>query len=163
LSVLNDLSSDESSVLKMPHLADQIKSGYFRLPEADLDQLALEFDQKFSALLRDNGKVDVRREEKRKRDFGVGRWDADALENVIAYVGAELRLTDWLQRSDKLITELPAAEATKDLLSIDTFEASGDDEDTQLEDAETIQLEDKHLEKKRRRARESYPASIART
>ena len=161
LSVLNDLSSDESSVLKMPHLADQIKSGYFRLPEEDLDQLALEFDQKFSALLRDNGKPDARREEKRKRDFGVGRWDADALENVIAYVGAELRLTDWLQRSDKLITELPAAEATKDLLNIDTFESSGDDEDTQLEDAETIQPEDKHLEKKRRPQRDVHPAAIA--
>jgi ATP-dependent helicase/DNAse subunit B len=161
LSVLNDLSSDESSVLKMPQLADQIKSGYFRLADEDLAQLVLEFDQKFSALLRDNGKVDARREEKRKRDFGVGRWDADALENVIAYVGAELRLTDWLQRSDKLTTELPAAEATKDLLNIDTFEASGDDEDTQLEDAETIQPEDKHLEKKRRPQRDVHPAAIA--
>ncbi|HEY6233262.1 MAG TPA: PD-(D/E)XK nuclease family protein [Pyrinomonadaceae bacterium] len=161
LSVLNDLSSDESSVLKMPQLADQIKSGYFRLSPDDLNALTVEFDQNFLPLLRDNGTVDARREEKRRRDFGVGQWDADALENVIAYVGAELRLSDWLQRSNKLITELPAADATKDLLNIDAFESSGDDEDTQLEDAETIQPEDKQVEKKRRPQRDVHPAAIA--
>ena len=163
LSILDDLVRDEKNVLKMPQLADQIKSGYFRLPPADVEQLAAEFDRSFSYLLADDdGVVDARRAERRRREFGVGRWDADALENVIAYVGAELRLVDWLQRADKLIAELPGAAATRELLNIDSFAASGDDdEDAQLEDAETIQPEDKQLEKKRRPQSDVHPGTIA--
>jgi ATP-dependent helicase/nuclease subunit B len=161
LSILDELARDESNVLKMPQLADQIKSGYFRLPQEELDELATEFDEKFSDLLREGEGVSAEREERRRRGFGIGRWDADTLENVIAYVGAELRLTDWLDRCRKLIDQLPNAEATKELLNIDTAEPTGDDDEAQMEDAETVQPEDKQVEKKRRPQRDVHPAVIA--
>jgi len=161
LSILDELARDDANVLKMPQLADQIKSGYFRLPQEELDDLATEFEEKFSDLLREGEGVNVEREERRRRRFGIGRWDADTLENVIAYVGAELRLTDWLDRCRKLIDQLPSAEATKELLNIDTAEPTGDDEEAQMEDAETVQAEDKHVEKKRRPQRDVHPAVIA--
>ena len=160
LGILDDLARDEASVLKMPQLADQIKSGYFRLPPEELDALAREFEEKFGGLVRE-GEADAGREERRRRGFGIGRWDADTLENVIAYVGAELRLTDWLERCRKLIEQLPTAEATKELLNIDTAEPASDDDEAQMEDAETVQPEDKHVEKKRRPQRDVHPAVIA--
>jgi ATP-dependent helicase/nuclease subunit B len=112
-------------------------------------------------LLRDDESAYAGREERRKREFGIGRWDADILENVIAYVGGELRLIDWLDRCRKLIEQLPTAEATKELLNIDSGELSNDDDEAQLEDAETVQPEDKQLEKKRRPQRDVHPAAIA--
>lgn len=164
LGILDELSRDESNVLKMPQLADQIKSGYFRLPQDQLDALAIEFDQKFAGLLQDetigSGR-NTAQEERRRRGFGIGCWDADTLENVIAYVGGELRLTDWLDRCRKLIEQLPNAEATKELLDIDTAEPGSDDDEAQIEGAETVQPEDKHLEKKRRPQRDVHPAVIA--
>lgn len=161
LGILDELSRDESSVLKMPQLADQIKSGYFRLDQEELDALATEFDEKFADLLREGETANAGREERRRRGFGIGRWDADTLENVIAYVGAELRLTDWLDRCRKLIEQLPNAEATKELLNIDSTEPGTDDDEAQMEDAETVQPEDKHVEKKRRPQRDVHPAVIA--
>ncbi len=161
LSILDELARDEANVLKMPQLADQIKSGYFRLPQEELDDLTTEFEEKFSDLLREGEGVNAESEERRRRRFGIGRWDADTLENVIAYVGAELRLTDWLDRCRKLIDQLPSAEATKELLNIDTAEPAGDDEEALMEDAETVQAEDKHVEKKRRPQRDVHPAVIA--
>ncbi len=161
LSILDELARDQANVLKMPQLADQIKSGYFRLPQEELDHLTAEFEEKFSDLLREGEGMNAELEERRRRRFGIGRWDADVLENVIAYVGAELRLTDWLDRCRKLIDQLPSAEATKELLNIDTAEPAGDDDEAQLEDAETVQAEDKHVEKKRRPQRDVHPAVIA--
>jgi len=161
LGILDELARDESNVLKMPQLADQIKSGYFRLPQEELDALATEFEEKFADLVREGEMVNAEREERRRRGFGIGRWDADTLENVIAYVGAELRLTDWLDRCRKLIEQLPNAEATKELLNIDSAEPSSDDDEAQMEDAETVQPEDKHVEKKRQPQRDVHPAVIA--
>jgi ATP-dependent helicase/DNAse subunit B len=165
LGILDELVRDESSVLKMPPLADQIKSGYFRLPQEELDALAIEFEERFAGLLREGETTgagrNAAREERRRRGFGIGRWDADTLENVIAYVGGELRLTDWLDRCRKLIEQLPNAESTKELLNIDSSEPGSDDDEAQMEDAETVQPEDKHVEKKRRPQRDVHPAVIA--
>jgi hypothetical protein len=144
----------------MPRLADQIKSGYFRLPQQELDVLATEFEEKFAELLFEGEAAGGRRESSLRR-FGVGRWDADTLENVIAYVGGELRLPDWLDRCRKLIEQLPGAEATKELLNIDSAEPASDDDEAQLEDAETVQPEDKQVEKKRRPQPDVHPAVIA--
>ena len=161
LTVLDELCRAETNVLKMPQLADQIKSGYFRLSPQELETLTAEFDQQFGHLLQESEAMSAEREERRRRGFGIGRWDADTLENVIAYVGAELRLPDWLDRCRKLIANLPGAEATKELLHIDTPEPSSDDEEAQIEDAETAQPEDRHPEKKRRPQRDVHPAVIA--
>ena len=165
LGILEELAREELSVLKMPQLADQIKSGYFRLSQDELDALAREFEEEFDGLLREGEPIEparnAGREVQRRRTFGIGRWDADKLENVIAYVGGELRLTDWQDRCRKLIDQLPNAEATKELLNIDTAEPSSDDDDAQMEGAETVQPEDKHLEKKRRPQRDVHPLVIA--
>ncbi|HEY8188590.1 MAG TPA: PD-(D/E)XK nuclease family protein, partial [Pyrinomonadaceae bacterium] len=161
LGILDELARDESRILKMPPLADQIKSGYFRLPQEDLDALAKDFEKKFADLLFEGEAVDADRLERRRRVFGIGRWDADTLENVIAYVGGELRLTDWVDRCRKLIEQLPGAEATKELLNIDSAEPVSDDDEAQMEDAETLQPEDKQVEKKRRPQRDVHPAVIA--
>jgi len=165
LGILEELAREELSVLKMPQLADQIKSGYFRLSQDELDALAREFEEEFDGLLREGEPIEparnAGREVQRRRTFGIGRWDADKLENVIAYVGGELRLTDWQDRCRKLIDQLPNAEATKELLNIDSAEPSSDDDDAQMEGAETVQPEDKHLEKKRRPQRDVHPLVIA--
>jgi ATP-dependent helicase/DNAse subunit B len=161
LAVLDDLARDDSHVLRMPQLADQIKSGYFRLSKDEIETLATEFDSRYSHLLCEDENRDPEREKRRRRDAGVGYWDADALENIIAYVGAELRMPDWLDRCRQLIEQLPGAAATKELLNIDTIESNEDDEDAQVEDAETVQKEDRHLEKKRRPHRDVNPAAIA--
>src|SRR4030095_7590385 len=79
-----------------------------------------------------------------------------------AYVGSDLRVNRWLERADKLIKELPAAEATRDLLNIDTGEHERDpDVADQLETAETAKIEKKDAEKKRRPSRDVHPAAIA--
>jgi ATP-dependent helicase/DNAse subunit B len=165
LGILDELARDESNVLKMPQLADQVKSGYFRLPQKELDALTTEFGGRFADLLHEGETAGAartaEREERRRRGFGIGRWDADTLENVIAYVGGELRLTDWLDRSRKLIEQLPNAESTKEVLNIDSAEPGSDDDEAQMEDAETVQPEDKHVEKKRRPQRDVHPAVIA--
>ncbi|MGH9971350.1 MAG: PD-(D/E)XK nuclease family protein [Pyrinomonadaceae bacterium] len=161
LAVLDDLTRVESNVLKMPQLADQIKSGYFRLSHEEIDALAREFDGKHAHLISEGETLDAGRKERKKRDFGIGRWDADALENIIAYVGGELRLNDWLDRCRKLIEQLPAAAATRELFNVDAIEASSDDEDAQVADAETVQKEDRHVEKKRRPQRDVHPAALA--
>lgn len=160
LSVLDDLAREESSGLKMPHLADQIKSGYFRLSHEEIAQLATQFDHNYSHLFSDEQTRDGAREEWRRQELSIGRWDPDMLENVIAYVGSELRLTDWLARARKLITELPAAGATRELLDMGVLETDHDDEQAQLEDAETAQPKDPQ-EKKRRPQRDVHPAAIA--
>ena len=158
LIILDDLGRDKGNVLKMPQLADQIKSGYFRLSRENVERLSEQFTATYSHLLNDCETPAAL--ERRKRDYGIGRWNADAIENAIAYVGSELRLSDWIERCRKLIAELPGAEATKELLHIETPEPVSDDEDAQVEDAETIQREDKP-EKKRRPQRDLHPAAIA--
>jgi ATP-dependent helicase/DNAse subunit B len=158
LAILDDLARDSTKVLKMPQLADQIKSGYFRLSRAAVDRLTEQFNVTYSHLLSDCKSPETL--ERSKRNYGIGRWNADAVENAIAYVGSELRLTDWIDRCRKLIAELPGAEATKELLHIETAEPVSDDEDAQVQDAESAQPEDKP-EKKRRHQRDLHPAAIA--
>ena len=71
-------------------------------------------------------------------------------------------LIDWLARAQKLIKELPAAEATRDLLNIETGEQGRDpDVADQLENAETAKVEEKDAERKRRPSRDVHPAAIA--
>ena len=41
--------------------------------------------------------------EKLRAALGIGSWKPDDLENVIAYVGSELRVNAWIERARKLI------------------------------------------------------------
>ncbi|HXM36521.1 MAG TPA: hypothetical protein VN920_15105, partial [Pyrinomonadaceae bacterium] len=171
--ILEALSRDQNSAPKLSQLADLIKSEYFRLGEEDLSVLSLRFDAEYAALLSDklqfvaaagdhDQQLKSQREQLKSR-YRIGVWDADALENTFAYVGNQLRVSDWLNRARQLIKELPAATATKELLNIDSADEQRRDPDEadQIENAETAKVEEKDVEKKRRPARDIHPAAIA--
>jgi ATP-dependent helicase/DNAse subunit B len=163
LGVLEQVSREESAAPRTSELADLIKSEYFRLNEQDLSALSSRFDAEYRALLLENDQpLPAAREEQLKKRYRIGVWDADALENAFAYVGGELRVSDWLARARKLITELPSATATKELLNIDNDERERDqDVADQIENAETAKLESADVERKRRPSRDIHPATIA--
>ncbi|HWN08047.1 MAG TPA: PD-(D/E)XK nuclease family protein [Pyrinomonadaceae bacterium] len=164
--------ADSSKSPRLAELADLIKSEYFRPGREELAELSLRFDQEYREVFGD-GDVsqvpDESDEEKRarlKHRHRIGDWDADALENAFAYVGSDLRVSAWLERAQKLIKELPAAAATRDLLNINT-EESGEaggrdpDEADQVENAETAKVDSNEVEKKRRPSRDIHPAALA--
>ena len=162
-AILEDLSRDEAARPRISELADLIKSEYFRLNEMDLDALSSRFDAEFVDLLQENEQApDAERIVQLKKRYRIGVWDADALENAFAYVGSELRVSDWLTRARKLIKELPGAEATRELLNIDSGEQARDpDEADQIENAETAKVEAADVERKRRPSRDIHPATLA--
>ncbi len=162
-AILEQLSRDEITTPKVSALADLIKSEYFRLSEEDLSSLLSKFNAEHSGLLRESDQTpDAKREAQLKNRYRIGVWDADSLENTFAYVGSELRVSEWLNRARQLIKELPAAAATKELLNIDTTEQARDpDEADQIENAETAKVESADVEKKRRPSRDIHPAAIA--
>ncbi len=162
-AILEQLSRDETAPPRTSEIADLIKSEYFRLDDEELTLLSARFDEHYSELLRERDQPPNSGHEQRlKNRYGVGVWNADALENAFAYVGSELRVVDWLARAQKLIKELPAAEATRDLLNIETGEQGRDpDEADQLENAETVKVEEQDAERKRRPSRNVHPAAIA--
>jgi ATP-dependent helicase/DNAse subunit B len=162
-AILEQLSRDETASPRTSEVADLIKSEYFRLDDEELNLLSARFDAQYSELLRERDQPPGGIQEQRlKNRYGVGVWNADALENAFAYVGSELRVADWLARAQKLIKELPAAEATRDLLNIETDDQGRDpDVADQLENAETAKVEEKDAERKRRPSRDVHPAAIA--
>jgi ATP-dependent helicase/DNAse subunit B len=163
LDVLQQRSAEEDATLRIAELADLIKSEYFRLSDDDLTKLSALFDAEHLELLGDTGELlNDETAARLKSRYRIGFWDADALENAFAYVGSELPVSAWLSRARKLIKELPTAEATKQLLNIDA-EAPDRDPDIadQVENAETVKLEEKGLEKKRRPSRDIHPATLA--
>ena len=162
-AILEQLSRDETATPRTSEIADLIKSEYFRLNDEELKLLSARFDAQYSELLRERDQPPNGTQERRlKNRYGIGVWNADALENAFAYVGSELRVSDWLARAQKLIKELPGAEATRDLLNIETGEQGRDpDEADQLENAETAKVEEKDAERKRRPSRDIHPAAIA--
>ena len=163
LAILEDLSHEDSTAPRTSELADLIKSEYFRLRDEDIVQLSLRFDEEYGGLLSDDDMPpDVAKLAQQKKRYRIGVWDADALENAVAYVGSELRVADWLMRARKLIKELPGAASTKDLLNIDPVEQARDpDEADQIENAETAKVEEHDAERKRRPSRDIHPATLA--
>ncbi|HLN99006.1 MAG TPA: PD-(D/E)XK nuclease family protein, partial [Pyrinomonadaceae bacterium] len=161
-AILEQISREEAAP-RVSDLADLIKSEYFRLNVKELAALSTRFDAEYADLLRgDSGTPDRQETESLKKGYRIGVWDADALENAFAYVGSELRVSDWLTRATKLIKELPGAEATKALLNIDTDEQTRDpDEADQIENAETAKVESMDVERKRRPSRDIHPAALA--
>jgi ATP-dependent helicase/DNAse subunit B len=161
-AILEQLSRDETNPPRLSALADLIKSEYFRLSKADLETLSARFDAEYAELLGAADQLPDNEREKLKRRYRIGFWDADALENAFAYVGSDLRVSDWLKRAHKLIQELPAAAATRELLNLDSGEQTRDPDDAdQIENAETAKVEDQGAEKKRRPSRDIHPATLA--
>jgi ATP-dependent helicase/DNAse subunit B len=160
LAILEQLSRDETAAPRISDLADLIKSEYFRLNDKDLAALTLQFEEQYGSLLSEGVEAGFAKEEQHRR-YRIGFWDADALENAFAYVGSELRVAPWLERAQKLIKELPGAEATRELLNIDPVEQARDpDEADQIENAETAKVESADVERKRRPSRDIHPATL---
>ena len=163
LAIVEELSREEEAAPRTSDLADLIKSEYFRLTDEEVERLGAIFAAEHSGLFAENGLApDEKRIERLKNRYRIGVWDADALENAFAYVGSDLRVSDWLARARKLIKELPTAAATRELLNIDNAESSREaDEADQIENAETAKVEDKDVEKKRRPSHDVHPAALA--
>jgi ATP-dependent helicase/DNAse subunit B len=164
--ILEQISRDEAGAPRTSELADLIKSEYFRLSDDDLRALSARFDSEYAALLHASDKArnvpKAELDERLKKRYRIGVWDADALENAFAYVGSELRVSGWLERAARLIKELPGAEATRELLNIDSVEQARDpDEADQIENAETAKVESADAERKRRPSRDIHPATLA--
>jgi len=162
-AILEQLSTDGAAAPRISDLADLIKSEYFRLNDQDLSALSSRFDAEYASLLRETDQQsDAEQETRLKKRYRIGVWDADTLENAFAYVGSELRVSDWLTRAGKLIKELPGAEATRELLNIDSREQTRDpDEADQIENAETAKVDSTDVERKRRPSRDIHPATLA--
>jgi ATP-dependent helicase/DNAse subunit B len=163
IGLLEAVASEDPAAMRILELADLIKSEYFRLEEAELQVLNDRFHAEHLGLLRPDLPLLTREAvESFKNRHRIGMWDADALENAFAYVGGELPVTAWLARAQKIITNLPQAEATKELLNLD---AGAQDRDRDIadnvENAETAKLEEKGLERKRRPSRDIHPAALA--
>lgn len=147
IALLEGIAAEDPLAMRISELADLIKSEYFRLDDADLKVLSEQFNEEYR---------------------GIGVWDADALENAFAYVGGELHVDAWLARARKLITNLPHAEATKELLNIDLGAQDRDrDIADNVENSETAKVDEKGkldmrgAEKKRRPSRDIHPAALA--
>ncbi|MGH9933144.1 MAG: PD-(D/E)XK nuclease family protein [Pyrinomonadaceae bacterium] len=162
-AILEQMSRDEAAAPRTSDLADLIKSEYFRLNDKNLAALLSRFDSEYAGLLRGQDQApDAEQEERLKKRYRIGLWDADALENAFAYVGSELRVSGWLERAARLIKELPGAAATRELLNIDSAEPARDpDEADQIENAETAKVESAEAERKRRPSRDIHPAALA--
>ncbi|MDQ2938837.1 MAG: hypothetical protein M3R67_15255, partial [Acidobacteriota bacterium] len=164
--LLAELSDEAMGSIKVSTLADLIKSEYFRLSPDDLLALLAQFDERYAPLLsaESNGDAasrDNNREEMVRSELNIGKWDPDSLENVIAYVGAELRATDWLARARRLLEKWPQVNITKKLATPDPANVQDDEElESRIEDADKIPPEERG-EKKRRPSREIPSASIA--
>ena len=163
IELLEAIASEDPAAMRIAKLADLIKSEYFRLEQEELEALNDRFNAEHLGLLRTDMPALTREAVERfKNRHRIGMWDADALENAFAYVGSELQVTAWLVRAQKLITNLPQAEATKELLNIDPGAQDRDrDIADNVENAETAKLEEKGLEKKRRPSRDIHPAALA--
>lgn len=114
----------------MSDIAHVVKSGYFRLAADALAKLVEAFDARYGALAsatRDAMTEEALpdRVERLRLHLGIGRWAPDVLENVFAYVGAELRVDAWLNRAQKIIAELPTRESARFFLGGDKNQSDG--------------------------------------
>ncbi len=119
--LLIELCREGTGTPKVSAIADIVKSGYFRLPDAELNSLRSRFTNGYEQLLTVSG---YRRG---PEETNVGLWDDDELENVIAFVGAELRLDRWLTRARRLTAHAPERIAERDTKSDDADQTEPDD------------------------------------
>ncbi len=160
--LLAELEQENASI-RVSILGDLIKSEYFRLSEKDLAELAQEFDLSHALLLWLDNEEATGSDERLRYRLGIGRWDVDALENVVAYVGGELRVSRWLDRAGQLLERWPQVKDTSKLVAPDPgSDQDGDaDPEDQIVDADKIETDAGDIEKKRRPSRDVHPAAIA--
>jgi ATP-dependent helicase/DNAse subunit B len=136
---------------KTSDIGHLIKTGYFQPAPKALDELAKAFDAKYAALLLTEAESNAGARQK----FGIGQWRPDDLENVIAYVGSELRVNAWIDRARKLINIFPSQEAARSLFSRD------DADDSAVTAADEAPPEDGAVMDRRKKPRPIHPVTIA--
>ena len=157
--LLKETSREDLKNSRASDLAHLIKTGYFSLSKEDLKALVEVFDKQFVALLRDKSGTErsqsfdaAQRQDRLRASLGIGQWAPDIIENVIAYVGSELRANAWLDRARRLIDLFPSPEAARSLIA-----DNDDHEET------TVATPDEAAEELARRKRPVpvHPAAIA--
>ena len=162
--LLREPSREDLKNPKASDLAHLLKTGYFRISTDDLPELTEAFEAKYAELLEkdeaqtakqpDQSELELRRRERLRAELGVGRWLPDILENVIAYVGSELRVNAWLDRAARLIHVFPSPEAALSLIA-------GDDQEDAAALAQDEAGEDAPAKDKRKKPAPIHPAAIA--
>jgi ATP-dependent helicase/DNAse subunit B len=89
---------ENAGPIKVSDIADLVKSGYFCLSETERAVLQERFDREPAKLI----EAGYPRGSDDSNISHSGHWDADELENVIAYVGGELRAVWWVKRARQL-------------------------------------------------------------
>src|SRR5437016_27040 len=157
--LLKETSREDLKNPRASDLAHLIKSGYFSLSKEDLTGLVEIFDKQFAALLQAERGTErsqsfgaAQRQARLRASLGIGQWAPDMIENVIAYVGSELRVNEWLDRARRLIDLFPSPEAARSLIA--------DNED---HEEMTVATPDEAAEElaKRKRPVPVHPAAIA--
>ena len=126
--LLKDTTREHIRNPKASELAHLVKTEYFRVSSDDLPALTKTFDEKYASLLEKSetrspkgretsGQDEQRRIERLRAELGIGRWLPDVLENVIAYVGSELRVEGWIERAQRLIDMFPSPDAVQTLIA----------------------------------------------
>ncbi|HSP63598.1 MAG TPA: PD-(D/E)XK nuclease family protein, partial [Pyrinomonadaceae bacterium] len=140
---------------KAGDIAHLLKTDYFRVSPENLAALTEDFDKKYASMLADSASKDST-ESKLRIALGIGHWSPDILENVIAYVGSELRVDAWVGRAHLLIGALPSAEAARELIA----GKEGAEEESASTEAEPPPDEAPLIEK-RKKPVPVHPAAIA--
>jgi ATP-dependent helicase/DNAse subunit B len=140
---------------KAGDIAHLLKTDYFRVSPEDLPALTEDFDRKYASMLTEDASKGLT-ESKLRNALSIGRWSPDILENVIAYVGSELRIDAWVARAQRLFEALPSAEAARELIA----GKDGAEEDGASTDAEPPPGEAPVIEK-RKKPVPVHPAAIA--
>ena len=122
--LLKETSREDFKNPRASDLAHLIKTGYFSLSKENLTALVEIFDKQFVALLQDKSGTGrsqsfdaAQRQERLRAGLGIGQWAPDMIENVIAYVGSELRVNAWLDRARHLIDLFPSPEDARSLIA----------------------------------------------
>jgi len=153
--LLRDTSREHIRDPKASELAHLVKTEYFRVSPDDLPELIKEFEAKYASLLSDGVATNSTMPDWKRAELGIGRWLPDMLENVIAYVGSELRVNAWVERAQRLIDMFPSPEAARSLI------ASREAEDPAAAAEDEAPPDDLAAATKRKKPAPVHPASIA--
>jgi ATP-dependent helicase/DNAse subunit B len=164
--LLKDTTREHIKNPKASELAHLLKTEYFRVAGRDLPALTRAFDEKYAFLLakseRRTPSAPVtsdhdgqRRIERLRSELGIGRWLPDLIENVIAYVGSELRMTGWIERAQRLIDVFPSPDAARSMI------AGSESEDAAATAEDEAQPDVPAAISKRQRPAPIHPAAIA--
>jgi len=113
----------DPEALKATQIADLAKSGYFGLSENELAGLRARFE------LQDLKLVDIPGYRREPAELKVGFWDADELENAVAFVGDDLRIPMWIIRARKFTAHPAEPKPSDEKLNDPEPEAESESED----------------------------------